>query len=533
LTAGAVHLALGGLLGLLAAHLMRRLRLHWSWAAIAIVVVMLARTLLLGHVLVLGAAAFLAAMRGRRWHREDLEAGADLARAAARRRGPLDALARGGGMVANRLRWPPTRSPAHAPQTLTGPLGDELVVGVDGHRRPVAIQLGGASGGAHTLVVGATGSGKTVTLAWVITRAIARGLAAVVVDPKEDAALREWARRAALDAGGRFLEWTPSGPSVYNPCARGEDTEIVDRVLAGERYTEPHYLRQAQRYLGHAVRALRAAGREISLAGLVEALDPSRLELLARELSDTQASPLRAYLDSLTPRQQSELTGVRDRLAVIAESDVGAWLDPGAAGARPFGAKPFDLLEALRAGAVIYFSLRSDSRPLLAQMLGAAIVQDLQSSVAALQGHPAPCVVAIDEFSAVAAEQVARLFARARSAGMSLLLSSQELSDLRLPGREHLLDQVLGNLANLIAHRQVVPDSAELIARLAGARGVWRTSWSSDGRRSRSRVSEALLDPGEVKGLARGNAAVIRLNGRGGVAIARMHSPGQDRDRGT
>ena len=41
-------------------------------------------------------------------------------------------------------------------------------------------------------------------------------------------------------------------------------------------------------------------------------------------------------------------------------------------------------------------------RPLLTQMLGAAIVQDLQTTVAALQGRPTPTLVVIDEFSAIA-----------------------------------------------------------------------------------------------------------------------------------
>ncbi len=61
-------------------------------------------------------------------------------------------------------------------------------------------------------------------------------------------------------------------------------------------------------------------------------------------------------------------------------------------------------------------------RPLLAQMLGAAIVQDLQSAVGALQDGPAETLVVIDEFSALAAEHVVALFGRARSAGISLLL---------------------------------------------------------------------------------------------------------------
>ncbi len=578
LVGATVHVALGVLLGLLAARVMRHRHLHWSWAAGAFVLVVLARAALAGSAATLGVAALGAAVRGRRWHGEDLQAGADLAEIAAGRTTPPDGLRSGLRAMRSWLqsgpsagwaaalwarwatRWAPPRGRERREQWFCG---DELTVGTDRRGRAVSIELGGASasgGGTHTLVAGATGSGKTVTQTWITREAIAHGLAAVVVDPKGDRWMREQVRRSALAAGRRLIVWGPGATAVYNPYARGSETEIADKALAGERFTEPHYQRQAQRYLGHAVRALRAAGREVSLAGLVEALDPAGLELLARGLDRSggtlasgehppfgwhprfdrsretlafgshprfgqqQGLAVHAYLDSLTSRQRSDLTGVRDRLAILAESDVGPWLDPATA-----GAERFDLLEAVREGAVVYFSLQADSRPLLAQMLGSAIVQDLQTVVSALQERPARCLVVIDEFSAVAAEHVARLFARARSAGVSLLLGTQELSDLRLPGRETLLEQVLGNLTSVIAHRQAVPESAELCARLTGSRGAWRTSVSSDGRSTRTRVSEHLIGSEEVMSLPRGCAAVIRLSSPRGASIARMHSPERDR----
>jgi Type IV secretion-system coupling protein DNA-binding domain len=528
----AVETALGLLLGLIAARVMRHRHLHWSWAGVGLGCVALVHGPLGDSALVLGAGAFSAAARGRRWHREDLEAGADLAEIARERRRPLDALRAAGHIARVRL----------AGAGLDGALAaggsgsssacagfrrdrwfdrDELQLGTDGHGRAVSIALGGESGGTHTLVVGATGSGKTVTQAWIAAQAIAHGMGAVIVDPKGDGALREVARRAAQAAGRRFVEWTPAGPCVYNPCARGSDTEIADRVLAAERYTEPHYQRQAQRYLGHATRVLRRAGLEVSLARLVRMLDPDALEVLARQLPHEEALDVHAYLDSLTSRHRSDLTGIRDRLAIVVESDVGPWLDP-----ETSRGECFDLLAALRERAVVYIGLEADSRPLLAQMLGSAIVLDLQTAVSAMQGRPVAALVLIDEFSALAAQHVARLFGRARSAGISLLLATQELSDLRLPGSEHLLEQVLGNLTSLIAHRQVVPDSAELIARLAGTRGAWSTSWNRDGRGTRKRMREYLLAPDQVKSLPRGHAAVIRLTGRAHVAITRVLPPG-------
>jgi hypothetical protein len=506
-----IQIVLGLAIGMIAARLMRSRHLHWTWAATAAAVAVLVHPAFVRSISTLGVAAVSATMWGRRWHREDIDAGSDLAEIAAGRRGPLDVLRASfsGAVLRNRRIFDAGRWFR----------GGELILGQDQSARAVSIPFGGARGGTHTLVVGATGSGKTVTQTWIAVRAIEHGMGAIVVDPKGDRGLRGEVRRAAQAAGRAFVEWTPDGGSVYNPYARGSETEIADKALAGERFTEPHYLRQAQRYLGHVVRALRKAELEVSLRSIVEHMDPTRLECLARSLPEAEAGATHAYLDSLTGRQQSELTGVRDRLAILSESDVGPWLDP-----QTSGADRFDLLDVARARAVVYFSLESDSRPLLAQMLGAAIVQDLQTTVAALQTRPLPTLLVIDEFSALATEHVVRLFGRARSAGFSMLLGTQELSDLRVPGRERLLEQVMGNLSVLIAHRQVVPESAELIASLAGTRGAWRTSRHSDGRMTRTRTREGVLDSSDVVGLGVGWAAVIVLADGAGVRLARIFS---------
>jgi hypothetical protein len=507
-----VHCIIAIAIGSIAARSLRRRSLHWSWAGLALALLVLLRSSLPGISTTLLVGALWATVVGRRRHAEDQESGADLAQLAAVRRSPADVLRDLAGRASSRLR----RAAGADPWLRDG----QLALGSDERGRVVSIPFGG-SAGRHTLVVGATGSGKTVTQTWLAVNAIEHGSGAVLVDPKGDEDMCREARRAALDAGRPFLEWSPNGPSIYNPYARGSETEIADKVLAGERFTEPHYLRQAQRYLGHAVRALRGNGIEVSLQSIVEHLDPERLDVLARTLPESPAEATHAYLDALTGRQRSDLAGVRDRLAILAESDVGPWLDP-----RDSHAPQFELLEAVRARAVVYFNLQADRRPLLTQMLGAAIVQDLLTTTAALQSAPVATLVVIDEFSAVAADQVVRLFGRARSAGLSLLLGTQELSDLRPPGRERLLEQVIGNLSVLVAHRQAVPRSAELIASVAGTRGAWRVSRQSNGRTTRTRTREGILDVDSVMGLAPGWAAVIGLAEGRQACIARIFSAG-------
>lgn len=480
--------------------------LRWTWA--------LTGMILAWPFTPLAVACGIAVVLGSRWHRADLTDGGDLAQQAAARRGPCEVVR----AAAARRRPVVDRG--------------ELSVGVDAGGSPVRLPLGGRSG-AHTLIVGATGSGKTVTEAWIVSRAVDQGHGAVIVDPKGDDLLREQARAAAVRAGRPFIEWTPRGPSTYNPYAHGSESEIVDKALAAESYTEPHYLRQAQRYLAHdAVRTLRGLGEVPSPARLVELMDPRALEVLARRLPDeTEARLVWRYLDDLDPRQRAGISGTRDRLAILAESEVGRWLRPGG------GDGPaLDLLEAVRWRAVVYFRLDADRLPLIARMLAAAIVQDLLTVAAALQSDPIPTIVAIDEFSAIAADGVARLFGRGRSAGFSLLLATQELADLdagaagiSAGGSSALLEQVLGNLASLVAHRQGVPRSAELIASIGGTRGAWMSTRTVEGhvataRGSRTRGREQLIHPDAIKALPVGTAAVI-VAGSSRADVARIFHP--------
>jgi hypothetical protein len=516
----ALAIALGLVLGAGLARWMRARSLHWSWALLGFAVIVLARNALpVPEPLAIATGS--AARTGRRWHREDIESGSDLRAHAHSLRTPLDAARTLPSRIATTLA-------TVAGTSLVSRQGrdDALLLGHDERGRGVRIAV---AEGRHGLVVGATGSGKTVTQTAIAVHAITRGAAAIVIDPKGDEAMRSCLREAARRTHRVFVEWSPRGPSVYNPYARGSETEIADKLLGGERFTEPHYLRQAQRYIGHLVRALRVAGRETSLSAVVEHLEPARLEALARTLPDAPARSIHAYLDGLTARQRADLSGIRDRLAVLAESDVGSWLDPATeAGAR------IELLTAIRGGAVVYFSLESDRRPLLTQMVGAAIVQDLLTAVAALQGRPRPALVVIDEFSALAAREVVRLFGRARSAGLSLLLGTQELADLRPPGGERVLEQVVGNLSLLIAHRQVVPASAELIAALAGDRGAWRVSRHSDGRSTHTRTRERRLEADRVMRLPQGWGAVLELADGHRARVVHvqppeLYAPGGDR----
>ncbi len=498
------------------AHILRKRHLRWTWALPGVPIGFL---LLSGNPLIalpLWGASLYACALGLRWHREDLEHGADHAEIANARLGIV-------GMIRRRQ--------SEVRIKRDGWISDgQLVVGRDERGLPASIPVGYGSG-SHTLVVGATGSGKTISEAWIACRLIDGLHGAIVIDPKGDATLREELKASAERRGVRFREWTPEGPLAYNPYAHGTDTEIADKALSGEEFTEPHYLRQAQRYLGHAIRVMHSSDVPVTPVSLMANLDPRELEVRARGLPEREAGEALAYLDSLSEHQRRDLSGVRDRLSILAESDVRQWLDPNGS------ENVLNLELAVRKREVVYFRLDSDRRPLVAGMLAAAIVSDLITLVAQLQAKPVPTVVMIDEFSAVAADQVARLFGRARSAGISLILGTQELADLKSVGDGALREQTLGNVATVIAHRQNVPGSAELIAAMAGTKAVWITTQQTEqgliaggpsGRGTRRRGYEFEIHPGHIKQLVTGRAVVI-TPGSGHPTIAQICHPREAR----
>jgi hypothetical protein len=246
-------------------------------------------------------------------------------------------------------------------------------------------------------------------------------------------------------------------------------------------------------------------------------MQPSRLSALARQLPDEKRLELLDYLETLTAQQERDLAGTRDRLAILAESDVRDWLDPRTAGEK------IDLRASLENGDIVLFRLDSDRRPLATGMLASAVIQDLVAISADRQhGDHRPGLVLIDEFSAIAAKEVARLFSRARGAQLTVVLGTQELAAdleavLGAVSSGGIRDRILGNLDVLVSHRQVVPDSAELVAAIAGTRGAWITTHQTGngigairtGLGSRTRGREYRIHPDEIKRLGVGEAAVI------------------------
>jgi hypothetical protein len=416
------------------------------------------------------------------------------------------------------------------PRELDG--SEAIALGSDDRGRGVLLSDRQLS--AHALILGASGAGKSTTLLKLLTEHIRIGRPVVAIDMKGSPTFARALAQAARAAGRSFVLWTPDGPAAWNPLAHGNATELKDKLIATERFTEPHYQRAAERYVQTVLQALHHAqpGNRPTLEQVVEMMDPRRLPGLLRRTPRPFGERVQDYLAGLPADQLSAIRGLATRLAIITEAHTGRFLGAGAQ-----GAETIDVRAALAGDQVVLFSLNSSTYGKLSAQLGALAIQDLVAAA----GHrltqaprAARAVIGIDEFSALDSDNVISLLARCREAGVSVLLSTQELADLDRSARG-LRDQVLGSTAVKIAHRQEVPASARTIAQIAGTESVWEESVQTirhpllglraTGRGTRRAAERFRVHPDEISSLAPGEAVLIsKLPGRS-VRTVRVAPP--------
>ncbi|MGH2867759.1 MAG: type IV secretory system conjugative DNA transfer family protein [Solirubrobacteraceae bacterium] len=387
----------------------------------------------------------------------------------------------------------------------------QLKLGSDERGRAVWLTPGQLA--AHGLIVGASGAGKSTTLLRILGEQIAHGRPVVAIDLKGSPHFARALEAEARAAGRPFALWTPDGPSRWNALAHGNPTELKDKLIATERFTEPHYQRAAERYVQIALQVLHGTGTEPSLAGVVALMEPRRLAATVRRLGGAEADRVQEYLTGLTSDQISAVRGLGTRLALLSEGTAGPFLMPGPGG--------IDLRGSLDGPEVVLFSLNSSRYGQLAAQLGTLAIQDLVSASghrledAAGIEHPL-AIVAVDEFSALRSDQLLALLARGRESGISVLLATQELSDLERAARG-FRDQVLGLTGLKIIHRQDVPSSAQTIAEMTGTERVWEDTHQLRGafapagasRGTRRAVERFIVHPNEIKTLPTGQAVML------------------------
>lgn len=391
------------------------------------------------------------------------------------------------------------------------------VIGEDKYGRQVELMDKNAN--QHTLVLGTTGSGKTVTVCNIVESAINRGLPLIYVDGKGDYELAKRIAAYGRDKGRTVSIFSMNGESIaYNPLATGGFTSKKDRIVALRDWSEEHYKKLAEGYLQTVFKVMDRCGIATDMVTLSNNLDLKRLKALVRE-NESRIPDAQSLMDELTYQDQAAKS-IESLIAEIRNftlSEIGEQF-------RVVEGEPvLTLEEVIATGGIAYFCLPALEFPSMSQTIGRLIVNDLKATMAQQlnQDDKKKVYVIFDEFSVFAGEQVLNVINMGRSAGIHAVLSTQSLSDIasgRKDNADHFINQVIGNCNNFILHRQNSAEDAERLAEMIGTRKTleYTSKVDEDGtantgsiRRSRGFITH----PDEIKKLQTGEAYFLSKEG--------------------
>lgn len=380
----------------------------------------------------------------------------------------------------------------------------------------------------HTLIIGTTGAGKTRLFDLLISQAILRDEAVIIIDPKGDAELRENARRACAAHRGedRFAFFHPAltGESVRIDPMRNWNraTELASRVAAlipTEAKADP-FAAFGWMALNAIVQGLVYLERRPNLVRLRHYIDigPKALVIKALEqfyqgyLGDGWAAQVEAargqlsvkaerskkqkaeedidlyiaYYNSLVPQEHHEeavdglinaylhnwehfqkmVASLNPVLAMLTTGDMRYLLSPRDRDGDP--RKILDLKTVLDRNMVLYLGLDSLSDPTVGSAIGSIMLADL-TAVASdrynFMSNPPKVNIFIDEAAEVVNDPAVQLLNKSRGAGFRVFIATQTLADLEVrTGTQAGARQVLGNTNNWIILRSIDGETQKYIS---------------------------------------------------------------------
>lgn len=396
----------------------------------------------------------------------------------------------------------------------------------------------------HSFVVGASGSGKSTTLLALADKIIKDGHGMAFADLKGDGKLAASIARICHRNGVVFHHFYAEDPSLpytgpsrlgrayWNPMTRGDYDHLSDLLISMQEKGSGDsdvYRKAAQEYLKTLFHVVLLTGGQDddTLSQITELLNPEALRRQSANLPNTdEGNRLRADVSSLVARAakrervlMSALDTTKTTVANLRKSIEGNYLQ------RPTdpNADYVDLEDIARKGEVVLFSLDSSSKGLTAQFIANYLIEDLKLLSSQLNANPSshPMNVILDEFSAVTGDNLVGLINKARSAGISVILSTQTTDDLRETS-DTFVKRVLSNTDVLICMRVNRAEEAEMFAPSFGTEMKRMKTTSYRSERHVFTTSEATMsgdesireeqgfkvDPDDLTGLSGGEAWV-------------------------
>ncbi len=402
----------------------------------------------------------------------------------------------------------------------------------------------------HTLIVGTTGAGKTRMFDLLISQAVMRGEAVIIIDPKGDKEMAANAERAcaAQGAAERFIMFNPAfaEESVrLNPLANfSRPTEIASRIAAlmtdngGSSATFKAFSWQA---VNNIVQGEVICGRKPTLMDINHYLAGGCAELVSEAVreyaqrvdpgfqdafaswekrmagasAEKQAAIMkdfyRKHVAEIAPSPDLEgllsmfehdaahfskmVSGLLPMMSMLTSGSLGSLLSPNYTDLSDTR-RLYDTRQIINGRKVAYIGLDSLTDSMVGSAIGSLILSDLTSVAGDRYNYGTdnrPVNIFVDEAAETINEPMIAMLNKGRGAKFRLFVATQTFADFaaRLGSRDKAT-QVLGNINNVFALRVTDLETQEYITGKMPAVRVRSMSHSS----SVNAGSSELLIPG-------------------------------------
>ncbi len=373
----------------------------------------------------------------------------------------------------------------------------------------------------HCHVVGSTGCGKTDSLILpLLFQDMEQGRGALLMDAKGDMETFEKIHRHIQRIGREkdfffFSLAYPQKSNTYNPLFMGNPTELKDKIISSNIWTEEFYKSKAEEALLMLLKGFRDIGETVTFQKIYELLCSSKKfvefsdQLKDKDLQRDMMEIIKRY-----PAFQDELAGLKAVLGSVAQSEFAHLL---------VEEKPqIDLLNAYQKKQIVYFQLNTQGYQETAKRFGRIVLQDLKAVSNHIQSYIPEkersfFPIFVDEFSNFAYEEFIEFLNKARGAHLGLTIAHQSLGDLQKVG-DYFMKQILENCNIKIVMRQDDPQSIEIYSRISGTEKTFKdtqqvqedfVSQSPTGMGTIRVVEEFRLKPNTIRELARGETGII------------------------